>query len=77
LALHRARKAPPEWVIESFNGKLRDEGLNESLFSSLSNAQKILEIWQHNYNHQRPHSALGNLTPMELAEKKTMDKLAA
>ena len=63
--------------IESFNGKLRDECLNENLFSSLSDAQEVLECWQHDYNHQRPHSALGNLTPLEFAEKKTMDKLAA
>jgi len=63
--------------IESFNGKLRDECLNENLFSSLSYARETLELWQHDYNYQRPHSALGNLTPMEFAEKKTMDKLAA
>jgi len=63
--------------IESFNGKLRDECLNENLFSSLSDAREVLECWQHDYNHQRPHSALGNQTPMEFAEKKTMDKLAA
>ena len=63
--------------IESFNGKLRDECLNENLFSSLSNAQDVLEVWQHDYNHQRPHSALRNLTPREFAEKINMDKLAA
>jgi putative transposase len=63
--------------VESFNGKLRDECLNENLFSSLSDAQGVLEIWQHDYNHHRPHSALGNRTPMEFAEKKTLDKLAA
>jgi len=63
--------------IESFNGKLRDECLNENLFSSLSDARDVLEVWQYDYNHQRPHSALGSLTPTEFAEKKTMDKLAA
>ena len=63
--------------IESFNGKLKDECLNENLFSSLSDAREVLEYWQHDYNHQRPHSALGNLTPIEFAEKNTMDKLAA
>jgi putative transposase len=63
--------------IESFNGKLRDECLNENLFSSLSDAREVLEIWQHDYNHQRQHSALGNLTPIEFAEKKEVDKLAA
>ncbi len=63
--------------IESFNGKLRDECLNETLSSSLAEARKTLEEWQEDYNRHRPHSALGNLTPMEFAEKRTMDKLAA
>ncbi len=63
--------------IESFNGKLRDECLNETLFSSLAEAQETLEEWQEDYNTQRPHSALGNLTPREFAEKTNMDKLAA
>lgn len=63
--------------IESFNGKLRDECLNESLFSSLSDAREVLEIRQHDHNHKRPHSALGNLTPIEFVEKKEVDKLAA
>lgn len=63
--------------IESFNGKLRDECLNETLFSSLAEARETLETWQKDYNTQRPHSALGNLTPTEFAEKMNMDKLAA
>ena len=63
--------------IESFNGKLRDECLNETLFSSLVEARETLEAWQEDYNNQRPHSALGNLTPREFAEKTMMDKLAA
>ena len=63
--------------IESFNGKLRDECLNETLFSSLAKARETLDAWQEDYNWHRPHSALGNLTPMEFAEKKMMDKLAA
>ena len=45
---------------ESFNGKFRDECLNENLFSSLSYAREVLESWQHDYNHQCPHLALGN-----------------
>ena len=63
--------------IESFNGKLRDECLNETLFTSPADARQTLEVWQEDYNRHRPHSALGNLTPMEFAEKKTIDKLAA
>ncbi len=63
--------------IESFNGKLRDECLNETLFSSLAEARETLEAWQEDYNWYRPHSALGNMTPREFAEKMSMDKLAA
>ena len=63
--------------IESFNGKLRDECLNETLFSSLTEARETLEAWQEDYNRHRPHSALGNLTPTEFARKMTMDKMAA
>ena len=63
--------------IESFNGKLRDERLNERLFSSLAEARETLDEWQEDYNTHRPHSALGNLTPKEFAKKTTMDELAA
>lgn len=63
--------------IESFNGKLRDECLNETLFGTLNDAQKTLAIWQEDYNWHRPHSALGNLTPMEFIQRKAMDKMAA
>jgi len=63
--------------IESFNGKLRDECLNETLFSSLADARETLEAWQVDYDAHRPHSALSNMIPMEFAEKTTMDKLAA
>ena len=63
--------------IESFNGKLRDECLNETLFGTLGDARETLEEWREDYNWQRPHSALGNLTPMEFLQRKTMDKMAA
>jgi putative transposase len=55
--------------IESFNGKLRDECLNEHWFLSLADARRIIEDWRMDYNQNRPHSSLGNLTPAEyLAE---------
>ena len=63
--------------IESFNGKLRDECLNETLFGTLRDARKTLEEWLEDYNWRRPHSALGNLTPMEFLQRKAMDKMAA
>jgi putative transposase len=64
-------------LIESFNGKLRDECLNETLFGTLGEARKTLEKWQEDYNWSRPHSALGNLTPMAFLQRKAMDKMAA
>ena len=53
--------------IESFNGKLRDECLNETLFMSLRHAKAVLADWRDDYNHVRPHSALGGATPAEVA----------
>jgi putative transposase len=50
---------------ESFNGKLRDERLNETLFTSLRHAQMVLSIWRLDYNTVRPHSKLGGRTPAE------------
>jgi putative transposase len=49
--------------VESFNGRLRDEFLNETLFSSLSQARLALEEWRRDYNTVRPHSRIGWLTP--------------
>ena len=54
--------------IESFNGRLRDELLNETLFSSLSHAREILAAWRADYNTNRPHSGIGWLTPNEYAD---------
>jgi putative transposase len=49
--------------VESFNGRLRDECLNEALFTSLSHARAVLLAWQRDYNEVRPHSALGGRAP--------------
>ena len=49
--------------VESFNGRLRDECLNETLFTSLAHAREVLAIWKDDYNTVRPHSGLGNLAP--------------
>lgn len=51
--------------IESFNGKFRDECLNENWFVSLKHAQEVCEAWREDYNRSRPHSSLGDLTPEE------------
>jgi len=55
--------------IESFNGRLRDECLNEHLFSSLPEARRIIEAWRIDYNTKRPHSSLDGLTPTEFAAR--------
>lgn len=54
--------------IESFNGRLRDELLNETLFRSLDHAREMLAFWKDDYNTVRPHSALGNLPPAAYAK---------
>ena len=56
-------------TIESFNGKLRDECLNENWFLSLKEAKRVIEKWRNHYNTKRPHSSLGGLTPSELASQ--------
>ncbi len=55
--------------IESFNGRLRDECLNEHWFVSLGHAKTIIEAWRQEYNHERPKKALGGLTPAAYARK--------
>ena len=59
--------------VESFNGRLRDELLNETLFSSLEHARKLLAEWQDDYNTVRPHSGIGNLPPSTYARLKASD----
>lgn len=54
-------------AIESFNGKLRDECLNENWFTALDEARKLIEKWREEYNQLRPHSALNGQTPNEVA----------
>jgi putative transposase len=63
--------------IESFNARLRDELLNETLFSSLDQARAALAAWKEDYNHARPHSALGNITPKEFADRFRLADMAA
>lgn len=57
--------------IESFNGRLRDEKLNETLFTTLHQVRVELSQWRSDYNHNRPHSRLGWLTPSEFAKTAT------
>jgi len=55
--------------IESFNGKLRDECLNENIFVNLQEAKRLVETWREEYNVQRPHSSLNGKTPHEVAQE--------
>ncbi|ALH83287.1 integrase (plasmid) [Sphingopyxis macrogoltabida] len=53
--------------VESFNGRMRDELLNETLFLSLDHARVVIAAWVEDYNHERPHSSLGYETPAAFA----------
>jgi putative transposase len=55
--------------IESFNGKFRDECLSQHWFASLSHVRSVLANWREDYNHHRPHSALGYLPPAVFAAR--------
>lgn len=55
--------------IESFNGRFRDECLNEHLFASLQEVRRIIEAWRLDYNTVRPHTSLCGLTPIEFATR--------
>jgi transposase InsO family protein len=57
--------------IESFNGRLRDECLNEHWFTGLLQARTIIETWRREYNEERPKKALGGLTPAAYAKQLT------
>jgi putative transposase len=51
--------------VESFNGKFRDECLNEHWFVTLQEAQLVIEAWRREYNEERTHSTIGDVTPQE------------
>lgn len=55
--------------VESFNGRLRDECLNETAFRSLGHARELITEWRDDYNRRRPHTSLGGLTPAEFANR--------
>jgi len=68
LSFIRLGKPVENAYIESFNGKFRDECLNEHWFMSLRQAKSLIEDWRVEYNTERPHSALGYLTPEQFAK---------
>jgi putative transposase len=69
VALHFIERCKPTQnaLIESFNGKFRDECLNQNWFVDLRHAREVIESWRVDYNTVRPHSSLRYLTPEEFA----------
>src|SRR5690625_3252981 len=69
LAFTQPGKPTQNAYVESFNGKFRDECLNDNWFTSLREARILIELWRQDYNQVRPHSSLDNLTPCEFAAR--------
>jgi putative transposase len=69
LAFIRPGKPIENCFVESFNGKFRDECLNLHWFTSMGDARHRIEAWRVDYNHVRPHSALGDLPPKAFASE--------
>lgn len=67
LAFIRPGKPVENAYIESFNGRFRDECLNEHWFFSIAHARAVIEAWRIEYNEERPHSSLRYLTPAQFA----------
>jgi len=60
--------------VESFNGRMHDECLNEHLFDSMRNARDLIAAWRTDFNHQRPHTSFAGLTPLEYANRSKKDQ---
>ena len=73
LDFSRRGKPTDNGLIEAFNGRLRAECLNENWFMSLEDARQKVDAWRTHYNEERPHSALGNLSPKEFAASKAQE----
>jgi putative transposase len=69
LRFIRPGKPVENAYIESFNGRLRDECLNQHWFLSLSDAKRVIEGWRQSYNTARPHRGLAGLTPDQYVKK--------
>jgi putative transposase len=68
LNLIRPGKPVENAYVESFNGRFRDECLNEHWFLTMAHAHRIIDAWHTEYNTERPHCSLGDLTPEEYAK---------
>lgn len=78
IKLHFIRPGKPvdNAFMESFNGRFRDECLNQHWFVTVEQARQITEEWRIDYNEERPHSSLGNLTPYEFLRMEEEKMLA-
>ena len=61
--------------VETFNGRFRDECLNEEVFASLAEARVLIEAWRRDYNDFRPYSAHDGLTPREALVRAAVGRL--
>ena len=75
MSFIRPGKPVENAYIESFNGRFRDECLNEHWFTSLTHAQVIVEVWRREYNEERPKRTLGGLTPAAYAKQLMQNQL--
>lgn len=69
LSFIRPGKPIENAYVESFNGRFRDECLNEHWFFDIAHARRVIEGWRIEYNTERPHSSLGDLTPEQFAKR--------
>ena len=69
LAFIQPGKPTQNAYVESFNGRFRDECLNDQWFSTLYEAKFLIELWRQDYNSNRPHSSIGYIPPAEFAAK--------
>ena len=69
LAFIQPGKPTQNAFVESLNGRFRAECLNQHWFRDLEEARKIIDDWRYHYNHQRPHSTLGYMTPVAFAKR--------
>ncbi|MGJ8622627.1 MAG: integrase core domain-containing protein, partial [Yoonia sp.] len=60
--------------VESFNGRLRDECMNEHLCDNLRHARALVAAWRTDFNHHRPHSSLAGMTPAEYVNRSMKDQ---
>jgi putative transposase len=72
LSFIRPGKPIDNAYIESFNGRFRDECLNEHWFTSTAHARHLIETWRIEYNTERPHSSLNNQAPEQYTRKELL-----